>query len=458
MLFFNSKICVVSLLLLFVADLAHAQLVANPDVFGVPFGQALQVEALGVLENDTLNGNTDVGLTAELVDPPSNGTLFCPGLGFGFLCADGSFVYTPGPGFSGTDVFTYKAFNGSTPSNSVTVTLTACVVERKDNQGDATIYSCWVESSYTAKLAELGYGTFLEGFEGTEWDGVRLTFDTTNSAAEIISQGIRWTSNHPGTNDITTGSGAARTGSWGGYDPLHGYATGTVLGCNTDPVPDPLPINCLYHDGLSGTILPGGDALQGVGGYITGSQGDNIAIILNGTTQINLGKLPDAGFHFLGVIDATVSGFTGFEFRELDGKVGQRRFIFGDDFRIATSGLLPGCNLNTVSGVIETATVSHEACETLVVGPSFTAENGASISLSSGWDIWFMPGFSIKQGATLDANVCGQSLCMTSALPMPYGCHSCVNKICDIDSNCCNTAFDQACLDRVNTDCGLVCE
>lgn len=54
-----------------------------------------------------------------------------------------------------------------------------------------------------------------------------------------------------------------------------------------------------------------------------------------GGTTINVGKLAHATWQFFGVIDATTSGFTGFEFREVDGKIGQARFIFGDDFTIA---------------------------------------------------------------------------------------------------------------------------
>ena len=44
------------LVLFFIASLAHAQLVANPDIFGVPFGQGLVADELGVLKNDTQHG------------------------------------------------------------------------------------------------------------------------------------------------------------------------------------------------------------------------------------------------------------------------------------------------------------------------------------------------------------------------------------------------------------------
>jgi len=197
----------------------------------------------------------------------------------------------------------------------------------------AGIFSCWTESAYRAKLAELGYGTYLEGFEGTSWDTVRSTFNTTNRAAEIISQGITWTSNHPETNNITTGGGPALSGMWGGYDPLHGVASGSSTTCDVD---NPAQ-SCLFHDGLSGKILLGGDSLHGVGAYITGTTGANIDIILDGVTRVSIGKLPDTGFQFMGVIDSAVPGFTGFEFQEQDGKVGQERQVFFDNFIIATS-------------------------------------------------------------------------------------------------------------------------
>jgi hypothetical protein len=124
-----------------------------------------------------------------------------------------------------------------------------------------------------------------------------------------------------------------------------------------------------------------------------------------------------------------------------------------DDFEIVAT-----CKVNAASDVTEYSNASHEACETMIVGPSFIAANGSSVSISSGLEIDFLPGFLVEQGATLNANVCGQSLCATSTSPMPYGCHSCVSQICDIDAACCDTEFDQACLDKVDTECGLVCE
>ena len=76
-------------------------------------GQALTIAAPGVLANDT-----DVEaspLTATQASGPSNGVLTLNG--------NGSFTYTPGSNFTGSDTFTYRASDGVTPSNVATVTI-----------------------------------------------------------------------------------------------------------------------------------------------------------------------------------------------------------------------------------------------------------------------------------------------------------------------------------------------
>ena len=331
-------------LFFFATGFAHAAvLVANDDNYGIPATRVLQLDSLVILENDTLDDLNagEGGATIELVTGVTGGTLSCPSGGVLPSCTEGVFIYTPGPGFTGTDSFTYRAVFGADFSAPATVTLSAC-------SGGPTIFTCWHETPYLDKLSEpsLGYSVFLEGFEGEAWDIVRSPdLGESITAAEITSKGITWTTNHPLTNGITTGSGPARSGLWGGFDPDHGFAT------ETDPTicdVDIVPTECRPHDGLSGKIQPGGDILHGVGGYITTGQSNpspSIAIILDdGTTtnQIAVGKLPDTRHHFFGVIDT--AGFDGFEFRELDGKSGQELFIFGDDFLIATSGTVPANN------------------------------------------------------------------------------------------------------------------
>jgi hypothetical protein len=305
--------------LLVLARSAPAQvLVANDDGFGIPYGETLVVEAFGVLDNDTLDGEAagENGATAELVVDASHGTLE--------LNPDGSFSYSPGSGFDGLDSFIYRAVFDSV-SDQATVTLIACT-------GGPQIFECWNEAAFLSKAAEFGLGSFEEGFEDDAAWGIARSPD---SAASVVSQGIRWTSNHPdfpAFNEITTGTGPARTGLWGVFDPDHGYATGTPFECDVD---NP-PAHCLYHDGVTGTVEPGMNPLRGVGGYITGIYGANIAIALDGAAPVGGGQI-SGGHQFFGLVDASEAGFTRFEFRELDSKVGQALFVFGDDFTLLTS-------------------------------------------------------------------------------------------------------------------------
>jgi hypothetical protein len=88
--------------------------IARDDFYTTTEGTPLSVPAPGVLANDLdLRG---LPLTAVLVSGPANGTLvFNP---------DGSFVYTPNAGFTGTDAFTYQASNGTSSSLVASVTIT----------------------------------------------------------------------------------------------------------------------------------------------------------------------------------------------------------------------------------------------------------------------------------------------------------------------------------------------
>ncbi|NOR40537.1 MAG: hypothetical protein GQ537_04955, partial [Gammaproteobacteria bacterium] len=256
-------------LFFFVTGFAHAAvLVAVDDRYGIPSSQLLQIEPFGVLENDTLDDENagESGATATLVTDVSTGTLTCPGANPDpGLCSDGSFEYTPGAGFDGIDSFVYRAESGTDVSGPATVTLSAC-------DAGPLLFSCWHETAFLAKMSELDYSTFQESFETAAWNSARSPV----SADSVISQGIVWTSNHTATNNITTGSGPARTGMYGVFDPNHGVATGTSTQCDID---NP-PTHCLYHDGFSGSLLPGMTPLHAVGGYITGTYGAKPAIIL----------------------------------------------------------------------------------------------------------------------------------------------------------------------------------
>ncbi|MEO8409007.1 MAG: Ig-like domain-containing protein [Propionivibrio sp.] len=87
---------------------------AGNDSYSVNSGAALSVAAPGVLANDgDPDGNA---ISAVPGSAPGHGTLT--------LNANGSFVYTPSAGYSGSDTFTYSVSDGALTSNTATVTLT----------------------------------------------------------------------------------------------------------------------------------------------------------------------------------------------------------------------------------------------------------------------------------------------------------------------------------------------
>lgn len=96
--------------------------------------QVLVIPAPGVLGNDT--DPESAVLTASIVTMPDHGTVE--------LAPDGGFSYTPHPGHTGTDSFTYVANNGHSDSEITTVSL----------------------KIYAAAVEVLGNGSFESGLEG----------------------------------------------------------------------------------------------------------------------------------------------------------------------------------------------------------------------------------------------------------------------------------------------------
>lgn len=95
------------------------------SVTAVNDAPAAAAESFAVSSGNAVRGNvllndTDVegaALTAVLVAGPTAGTLT--------LNLNGTFTYTPGTGFAGTDSFTYRASDGAAPSDVATVSFTA---------------------------------------------------------------------------------------------------------------------------------------------------------------------------------------------------------------------------------------------------------------------------------------------------------------------------------------------
>lgn len=119
-----------------------AQLSANPDSYTVAEDNALAVPSYGVLAND----NPGQGLTAQLDSPPAHAASFA-------LNPNGSFNYTPGANFNGSDSFTYKANDGSHLSESAVVSITVSPVNDAPVAANDSGYSVISGQSLTVPTA-----------------------------------------------------------------------------------------------------------------------------------------------------------------------------------------------------------------------------------------------------------------------------------------------------------------
>ena len=97
----------------FVINLTNLAPIGQTDNYTIPHTKVFNQQAPGVLGNDS-DPDGDI-LTATLVSNPSNGKVK--------LNSDGSFSYTPNPGFAGPDSFTYSVSDGVSPSPGVVVNL-----------------------------------------------------------------------------------------------------------------------------------------------------------------------------------------------------------------------------------------------------------------------------------------------------------------------------------------------
>jgi VCBS repeat-containing protein len=84
------------------------------DSYTTPVSTTLTVPAPGVLQNDSDVDSANITVSSST--DPGNGTLS--------INSDGSFTYTPDPGFTGVDTFTYQATDGTATSEDATVTIT----------------------------------------------------------------------------------------------------------------------------------------------------------------------------------------------------------------------------------------------------------------------------------------------------------------------------------------------
>jgi VCBS repeat-containing protein len=213
----------------------HAPPVAVNDSYDVNEGATLTVAAVsGVLANDTDPGG--LSMTAVLGTGPSHGSLT--------LNADGSFVYTPAAGFSGTDSFTYTAHDAFQGSNTATVTIHvhAPPVANADSytvDENATL-TVSAASGVLANDTDPG-GLTLSAVLGTGPTNGTLTLDADGSF----------------TYTPTTGFHGTDTFTYTAHDSFQGSAPATVTITVLGP---PVAVADSYGGATAATALPNNKA------------------------------------------------------------------------------------------------------------------------------------------------------------------------------------------------------
>ena len=271
--------------------------VARADSYTVFESSVLTVDAPGVLVNDTDAENET--LTAQLASGPTNGTLQ--------LNANGSFTYTPNPGFSGDDSFSYRAIAGpigsppaivtihvtavndaptftiqagdvndatgaityavtaaddGTPVNQLAVTVTqpadgtGTVTTPTYHPATGTYRFTYTPSqqerldAYTTSAAEIDQFT-LTVTDGSGLHRDALVTPTIDPAGLAITQTVTQTTNHPPYN-----SGIANGFSAVGDDGTLAYVTTAGLGTESNPYQSTLTV--LRPDGTTWAVTKPG--------------------------------------------------------------------------------------------------------------------------------------------------------------------------------------------------------
>src|SRR5512133_486013 len=209
------------------------------DAYTVNEGAALTITAPGVLSNDT-DGDGDP-LTAVLVAGPSNGSSFS-------LNADGSFSYTHNGSETTTDAFTYYAFDGTSPGNTVTVTITINPVNDPPVTSDIPNQTINEEASF-ATINLDGYVTDPDNADNE----ITWTYSGNSSLSVSISPARVATITTPGTHWFGT-----ETITFNAADPSNANssdaATFTVNSLNDPPVLAGIETTALDYPEGSGPV------------------------------------------------------------------------------------------------------------------------------------------------------------------------------------------------------------
>ncbi|HVE72391.1 MAG TPA: cadherin-like domain-containing protein [Thermoanaerobaculia bacterium] len=162
--------------------------VATADGYAMSQDTVLNIPAPGVLGNDSdIDGDS---LTATLVTNVSNGTLA--------LNANGSFTYTPNPGYAGIDSFTYTAHDASSGSNAATVTIQIADTQPPTINASLATPTLWSPNN---KMVDVGLTVSASDNSGTATTSVTVYSDEDDGATLDASGMLLLRAERAGTGD-----------------------------------------------------------------------------------------------------------------------------------------------------------------------------------------------------------------------------------------------------------------
>ena len=153
--------------------------VGTPDLYAVPVDKTLSIAAPGFLANDIdLNGEA---LTAvSITDNVDHGTLAA--------FANGSFTYTPNPGFTGTDSFAYRMRDASNNfSDPVVVTIDVLPASNRTPIGTPDVYA--MLAGTTLSVAASGFLVNDIDLDGEVLTAVSITDNVDHGTLAAFANG-----------------------------------------------------------------------------------------------------------------------------------------------------------------------------------------------------------------------------------------------------------------------------
>ena len=256
----------------------------------------------GVLANDT-DSDADK-LTATLVSSVQHGTLT--------FNSDGSFLYIPTAGYSGTDTFTYKASDGLLTSSVATVTITV-----NEHAPVAVNDSYTTAHDRTLATAVNGYGNtagVLVNDTDAETDKLTATLVTGPAHGTLVL-------NADGTFNYVPTAGYSGTDSftYKASDGLLQSAVATATITVTESAPVAVSDSyTIAHDQILSTALNGYGIAVGVLANDTDADGDAMtATLVAGVAHGTLTFNPDGTFVY--IPSAGFSGTDTFTYQVSDG-------------------------------------------------------------------------------------------------------------------------------------------